>query len=171
MEHAQNLSVVPYGGVWSDLGGWEAVWRDGGPDAQGLVTHGPATAIDCTNTLLRAEADSQQLVGIGLEDIVVIAMPDAVLVAHKDRAQDVKLAVAQLQELGVAQAETSPRDFRPWGWFESLVTGGRLPRSNGIVVNPGAALSLQKPSSPCRALDCGRRHRKGDHRRDRAPRH
>jgi mannose-1-phosphate guanylyltransferase/mannose-6-phosphate isomerase len=142
MEHAQNLSVVPYGGVWSDLGGWEAVWRDGGPDAEGLVTHGPATAINCRNTLLRAEADSQQLVGIGLEDIVVIAMPDAVLVAHKDRAQDVKLAVQQLKARGVVQAETSPRDFRPWGWFESLVVGGRF-QVKRIVVNPGAALSLQ----------------------------
>ncbi|TVP72875.1 MAG: mannose-1-phosphate guanylyltransferase/mannose-6-phosphate isomerase [Rhodobacteraceae bacterium] len=142
MERAGNLSVVPYGGVWSDLGGWEAVWRDSGPDAQGMVAQGPTTAIDCTNTLLRAEADSQQLVGIGLHDIVAIAMPDAVLVAHKDRAQDVKLAVQSLKAKGVAQAETSTRDFRPWGWFESLAVGGRF-QVKRIVVNPGAALSLQ----------------------------
>lgn len=142
MERAPNLSVVPYGGAWSDLGGWEAVWREAGPDTQGLVTHGPATALDCRDTLLRAESGDQQLVGIGLENLIVVAMPDAVLVAHKDRAQDVKLAVAALKARGAPQAETSPRDFRPWGWFDSLVMGPRF-QVKRIVVNPGAALSLQ----------------------------
>ena len=142
MEKAANLSVVPYGGVWSDLGGWDAVWRESGPDAAGVVAHGAATAIDCTDTLLRSEAGSLQLVGIGLSDLVVVAMPDAVLVAHKDRAQDVKLAVAALKKQGAAQAETFPRDHRPWGWFESLVVGNRF-QVKRIVVHPGAALSLQ----------------------------
>lgn len=142
MEKASNLTVVPYAGIWSDLGGWEAVWREGGPDARGIVTHGNATAIDCDNSLLRAEADSLQLVGIGLKNIVAIAMPDAVLIADKDRAQDVRLAVARLKKDGVAQAETFPRDFRPWGWYESLVAGSRF-QVKRIVVHPGAALSLQ----------------------------
>ncbi|TQM91677.1 mannose-1-phosphate guanylyltransferase/mannose-6-phosphate isomerase [Roseinatronobacter monicus] len=142
MEKAEQISVVPYSGGWSDLGGWEAVWRHGGPDADGIVTHGPTTAIDCTNTLLRAESADQQLVGIGLEDIIAIAMPDAVLVAHKDRAQDVRLAVQHLKDAGVAQAETLPRDYRPWGWYESLVVGPRF-QVKRIVVRPGAALSLQ----------------------------
>ncbi len=142
MEKARNMSVVPYGGVWSDLGGWEAVWRDAGPDARGVVTHGPATALDCDNTLLRAESPSQQLVGIGLQDIIVVAMPDAVLVSHKDRAQEVKLAVQHLKQQGISQAETLPRDYRPWGWYESLVVGARF-QVKRIVVNPGAILSLQ----------------------------
>ncbi len=142
MERAQNLAVVPYGGVWSDLGGWEAVWRESGPDDKGLVTTGPATAIDCTNSLLRAESPDQHLVGIGLEDIIAVAMLDAVLVAHRDRAQDVKLAVQTLKSVGVAQAETLPRDYRPWGWYESLVLGPRF-QVKRIVVNPGGALSLQ----------------------------
>ena len=142
MERADNLSVMPYGGAWSDLGGWEAVWRDGIADATGLVTHGPTTAIDCADTLLRAESGDVQLVGIGLTDIIAIATTDAVLVAHKDRAQDVKLAVQALRAKGAAQAETSPRDFRPWGWFESLVMGNRF-QVKRIVVHPGAALSLQ----------------------------
>ena len=142
MEKATNLSVLPYGGRWSDLGGWEAVWREEGPDAQGVVTTGPATAIDCQGSLLRAESADQQLVGIGVQDIIAIAMPDAVLVAHKDRAQDVKLAVQRLKAEGVAQAETLPRDYRPWGWYESLVIGPRF-QVKRIVVQPGAALSLQ----------------------------
>ena len=142
MEKADNLTVVPYGGAWSDLGGWDAVWRETGPDSAGVVVSESATAIDCENTLLRAEEPQQQLVGIGLSDIIAVAMPDAVLVAHKDRAQDVKKAVAALKAKGAAQAETLPRDYRPWGWFESLVVGSRF-QVKRIVVHPGAALSLQ----------------------------
>lgn len=142
MEKADNLAVMPYGGAWSDLGGWEAVWREAGPNAHGVATHGPAHALDCENTLLRAESDKQQLVGIGLRDIVAVAMPDAVLIAHKDRAQDVKLAVTKLKAQGISQAETLPRDYRPWGWYESLVMGTRF-QVKRIVVHPGAALSLQ----------------------------
>jgi Mannose-6-phosphate isomerase len=131
-----------YGGAWSDLGGWDAVWREAGPDENGVVTSGPATAIECTGTLLRAEDGGQALVGIGLHDIVAVAMPDAVLVAPRDRAQDVKKAVAALKETGAPQAETLPRDYRPWGWFESLVVGTRF-QVKRIHVHPGAALSLQ----------------------------
>lgn len=111
-------------------------------DAQGIAISGPATAIDCANVLLRAESDDQQLVAIGLENIVAIAMPDAVLIAHKDRTQDVKRAVTALQAKWVAQAETLPRDFCTWGWFESLVISTRF-QVKRIHVNLGAALSLQ----------------------------
>lgn len=142
MEKAQNLSVVPYGGAWSDLGGWDAVWRESGPDENGVVTSQGATALDCHNTLLRAEDENQQIVGIGLTDVIAVAMPDAVLVAHKDRAQEVKQAVAALKASGAVQAETLPRDYRPWGWYECLVMGGRF-QVKRIHVNPGAALSLQ----------------------------
>jgi mannose-1-phosphate guanylyltransferase/mannose-6-phosphate isomerase len=142
MEKARNLTVVPYGGAWSDLGGWDAVWRESGPDAAGLVTSGAATAIDCSGSLLRAEDGQQALVGIGLSDIIAVAMPDAVLVAHKDRAQDVKQAVAALKAQGLTQAETLPRDYRPWGWFEGIALGERF-QVKRIHVHPGAALSLQ----------------------------
>ncbi|MEI6097883.1 MAG: mannose-1-phosphate guanylyltransferase/mannose-6-phosphate isomerase [Alphaproteobacteria bacterium] len=142
MEKATNLSVMPYVGNWSDLGGWEAVWREGSPDATGVVTNGPALAIDCTDTLLRSEAGSLRLVGIGLDSIVAIAMPDAVLIANKSRTQDVKIAVSRLKAAKVPQAETFPRDHRPWGWYESLVIGNRF-QVKRIVVHPGASLSLQ----------------------------
>ena len=142
MEKARNLSVVPFSGVWSDLGGWDAVWRDSHPDANGVVTHGTAVAIDCTDSLLRSEAGSLRLVGIGLDNIIAVAMPDAVLITTKDRAQDVKLAVAHLKSQKAPQAETFPRDHRPWGWYESLVVGDRF-QVKRIVVHPGAALSLQ----------------------------
>ncbi|WP_323035505.1 mannose-1-phosphate guanylyltransferase/mannose-6-phosphate isomerase [Pararhodobacter sp.] len=142
MEKAPNISVVPYGGVWSDLGGWEAIWRESNPDGNGVVTSELATAIDCKDTLLRSETSGLEVVGIGLENIVVVAMSDAVLVAHKDRAQDVKKAVVALKAKGAIQAETFPRDHRPWGWFESLAVGNRF-QVKRIIVHPGAALSLQ----------------------------
>lgn len=142
MERATNLTVVPYAGTWSDLGDWQAVWRESESDTTGTVTTGTATALDCHDTLLQATSEAQQLVGIGLKDIIAVAMPDAVLVAHKDRAQDVKQAVAALKAKSVPQAETLPRDYRPWGWYESLVVGPRF-QVKRIVVHPGAALSLQ----------------------------
>jgi mannose-1-phosphate guanylyltransferase/mannose-1-phosphate guanylyltransferase/mannose-6-phosphate isomerase len=142
MERADNLTVVPFSGGWSDLGGWDAVWRSSGQDARGVATSGPATAIDCDNTLLRSEDDGLQVVGIGLKDVITVAMPDAVLVADASRAQDVKLAVSALKAKTAKQAEAFPKDHRPWGWFESLVVGDRF-QVKRIVVHPGAALSLQ----------------------------
>ena len=142
MEKADNLSVVPYGGVWSDLGDWNALWRESEPDASGVVIEGPGTAIDCENTLLYASSEDQQLVCLGVKDVVAVAMKDAVLVAHQDRVQEVKSAVAALKEKQAAQAETLPRDYRPWGWFESLTVGPRF-QVKRIVMHPGASLSLQ----------------------------
>ena len=142
MEKADNLAVIPFSQGWSDLGGWNAVWRAQEPDAEGVATSGLAEAIDCRDTLLRAESDGQVLVGIGLENIVVVAMQDAVLVASKDRTQEVKKAVDLLKLRKASQAETLPRDYRPWGWYETLVLGTRF-QVKRIVVHPGAALSLQ----------------------------
>jgi mannose-1-phosphate guanylyltransferase/mannose-1-phosphate guanylyltransferase/mannose-6-phosphate isomerase len=142
MEKADNLTVVPFAAGWSDLGGWDAVWRETGPDARGVATSGRATAIDCDNTLLRSEEDGLEVVGLGLDNIIAVAMPDAVLVADASRAQDVRQAVAALKAKGRKQAESFPKDHRPWGWFESLVIGDRF-QVKRIHVHPGAALSLQ----------------------------
>ena len=142
MEHAPNLSSVPFDGDWTDLGDWDSVWREAKRDAEGLVTSGAAIGIDCKNTLLRSEAAGTEIVGIGLENIIAVAMPDAVLVAHKDRAQDVKLAVQALKDKKADQAVQHPRDHRPWGSFECLFMGQRF-QVKRIVVKPGGVLSLQ----------------------------
>ena len=142
MEHAPNLSAIPYDAGWNDLGGWDAVAREMGADAQGLSLSGAATAIDCQNTLLRSEGEGLELVGLGLKDLIVVAMHDAVLVADRSRAQDVKKAVEALKAKGAAQADTFPDDRRPWGNSESLAKGDRF-QVKRIVVHPGAALSLQ----------------------------
>jgi len=142
MEKAENISVIPYDGRWSDLGGWDAVWRESEQDSRGVVLSGQATSIDCDNTLLRSEHDSQEVVGLGLQDTVVVAMKDAVLVADSARAQDVKDVVETLKSTDTKQAEVFPRDHRPWGWFETLAISERF-QVKQIVVKPGGILSLQ----------------------------
>jgi mannose-1-phosphate guanylyltransferase/mannose-6-phosphate isomerase len=142
MEKANNLSVVPFVGTWSDLGGWDAVWREGPKDMDGVHISAQATAIDCTNSLLRSESEYLEVVGIGLKNIFAIAMNDAVLIADMSRAQDVKSAVETLKLKNSGQATTFPKDHRPWGWFESLVIGDRF-QVKRIHVHPGASLSLQ----------------------------
>ncbi len=144
MERADNLEVVPFNSAWSDLGDWNAVWRESpqGLAAGDTVTHGAVTQIDCDRSLLRSESDGLHLVAIGLTDMVVVAMPDAVLVADRSRVQEVKEAVALLKANAVRQAEVFPRDHRPWGWFETLALADRF-QVKRIVVHPGASLSLQ----------------------------
>jgi len=142
MERAENVSAVRFKGAWSDLGGWDAIWEAGRPDDSGVTRLGEVTAIDCSNSLLRSESSGIHLVGLGLDNIVAVATPDAVLVAKKDRAQDVKGVVNALRGRGIAQADQSIKDHRPWGWFESLAMGDRF-QVKRICVNPGAALSLQ----------------------------
>ncbi len=139
MEKANNLSVLRFDGLWSDMGDWDAVGRlatEAAPDDKGTM------AIDCEDTVLRAEGTGIALVGIGLSNVIAIATPDAVLVADRSRAQDVKLAVAALQERGASQADHAPRALRPWGSFEVLTEGAGF-KVKRITVLPGARLSLQ----------------------------
>ena len=133
---------MPYTSTWSDLGSWEAVHQESHPDTAGNVVSDHATAIDCTNSLLRSEVDGLELVGIGLDDMIAIAMPDAVLVARKSDSQRVEDAVEALKAREAKQATTFSSDHRPWGYFESIAMGNRF-QVKRIVVHPGAALSLQ----------------------------
>ncbi|MGQ2990958.1 MAG: mannose-1-phosphate guanylyltransferase/mannose-6-phosphate isomerase [Brevundimonas sp.] len=142
MEKADNLSVVPYAGRWTDLGDWEAVRREAGPDHRGVSIQGAALALDCADSLLRSEPGGPRLVGLGLTDVIAVAMPDAVLVMDRSRAQEVRRAVSALRSEGAAEAETFPREHRPWGSYDSLASEERF-RVRRLVVNPGAALSLQ----------------------------
>lgn len=141
MEKAGCLVVMPFPDGWTDLGDWEAV-RWSGADADGVRTKGNATAMDCVDTLLWAEGDSPMLIGLGLKDMIAVTMPDAVLVAHRSRSQDVKKVVDELRAKGAPQADTFLKDHRPWGWFESLVKGPRF-QVKRIAVHPGGKLSLQ----------------------------
>jgi len=142
MEKATNLVAIPFDKKWSDLGDWGAVWHEMEKDENRVAKSENAHAIECQDTLLRSESPTLQLVGLGLKNIVAIAMPDAVLVADKSRAQEVKFAVDQLRKFNLIQAEKFPKEHRPWGWFETLTINNRF-HVKRIVVNPDEALSLQ----------------------------
>jgi mannose-1-phosphate guanylyltransferase/mannose-1-phosphate guanylyltransferase/mannose-6-phosphate isomerase len=142
MEKAADLMAVPLDCGWSDLGSWDALWHTAGPNSQGVATAGPVTVVDCANSYLRSESQGLRLVGLGLDGIVAVAMPDAVLVAAKDRAQDLKAVVTALRAEGAAQADDYPRFHRPWGWYETLCLGTRF-QVKRIMVKPGGVLSLQ----------------------------
>jgi mannose-1-phosphate guanylyltransferase/mannose-6-phosphate isomerase len=142
MERVDNIVAFPYSGSWTDLGGWDSVWQEMEPDENGVATSENAHAIKCQNTLLRSESKQQEIVGLGLTDIIAIAMPDAVLVAHKDQAQNVKEVVTKLKKRSILQADVFPKHHRPWGWYETLAIRGRF-QVKRILVKIGGVLSLQ----------------------------
>lgn len=123
MERADNLCVVPFSAGWSDLGDWDAIWRESTPDADGNAASGSVTAIGCSGSLLRSDDKDVELVGIGLKDMVVVAMDDAILVADRSRVQEVKEAVARLKSRRAVQAEGfAPREA---AWSETEAGGVR----------------------------------------------
>jgi len=142
MEKARNVHVVRFDSHWSDLGSWESVWQESLKDGAGNALTPHATQFGCANSLLRSESDEIELVGIGLKNIVAVAMRDAVMVADMSESQNVKDAVRELKARGAKQAVQFPVDHRPWGWFETLILSDRF-QVKRIHVRPGAALSLQ----------------------------
>jgi len=142
LEKVKNIVSIPFEGKWSDLGDWKTVWKEHKKDKSGVATAGSVTHLDCKNVLLKSEEDSPHLVGIGLENLIAIAMKDAVLIADKKRSQDVKLLVEKLKRKKLPEAEYFPRDYRPWGWFE-ILNSSEFFKVKKILVNPNSSLSLQ----------------------------
>ncbi len=141
MEKTERAAVVPLDAGWSDVGSWSALWEVGNGSEDGNVRHGDVIDIAVENSYLYA--DSRLVAAIGLKDVVVVEMPDAVLVAAKDRVQDVKRVVEHLQLLGRSEHLLHRRVNRPWGTYEGLDAGDGFVVKR-ITVNPGASLSLQR---------------------------
>ena len=125
---------------WSDVGAWDALWEIGSKDADGNVVHGDVHATDTKNALLISQ--SRLVACVGLEDVVVVETPDAVMVARKDKAQAVGALVSRLKSAGREETRAHRKVHRPWGTYDDLERGERF-RVKRIVVEPGAALSLQ----------------------------
>ena len=140
MEKTNAGFVLPIRVGWSDVGSWQALWQVAEQDGNGNAHHGEVLALDCRNTL--AMGEKRLLALLGLDDIVVVDTDDAVLVAHKDRVQEVKDIVARLKAEQRPQATWHRKVFRPWGNYDSVDSGARF-QVKRIVVKPGAALSLQ----------------------------
>ncbi len=140
MEHTDKAAVVPVEMGWSDVGTWDALWQMSRKDAAGNVSQGDVLAEDVRNCYLRAEHGL--VAALGVEDLVVVATADAVMVARRDRAQDVKDIVARLDRDGRSESKTHPLVHRPWGSFRAIHSGDRV-QVKHIMVKPGAKLSLQ----------------------------
>jgi mannose-1-phosphate guanylyltransferase/mannose-6-phosphate isomerase len=136
----QPIAMVPLDAGWNDLGAWDAVWQVGQSDGNGNVIHGDALVSDSKNSLVHASTRLVSLVGV--KDLVVIETADAVLVASRDKSQDVKEIVAQLEEQKREEKNLHRKVNRPWGWYDSVDEGERF-KVKRIQVKPGASLSLQ----------------------------
>lgn len=140
MEKAENVVCAPMAPDWDDLGSWSAIWSVLDKDADGNSALGDARFLDCKECL--AYADQRLVSVIGLENVMVIATSDSVLVAHKDQAQDVKKIVEQLEAEGRSETERHPRSYRPWGYTERINSGDRF-AVQSMMIKPGKSLSLQ----------------------------
>ncbi|MGH8519573.1 MAG: mannose-1-phosphate guanylyltransferase/mannose-6-phosphate isomerase [Panacagrimonas sp.] len=140
MEKTSEAMVVRLDAGWSDVGAGDALWDIEAKDANGNVIHGDVHAADTRNALLIAQ--HRLLACVGLEDVVVVETPDAVMVAHKDKAQAIGPMVAALKAAGRAECLAHRKVHRPWGSYDGIESGERF-QVKRIVVEPGAALSLQ----------------------------
>ncbi|MBB2160570.1 mannose-1-phosphate guanylyltransferase/mannose-6-phosphate isomerase [Gluconacetobacter sacchari] len=141
MEHTDHAAVIAGDFGWTDIGSWDALWDIGTKDAGGNVTQGHVCLESVHDSYVRS--DDLLTAVVGVDDVVVVATRDAVLVTQRSRAQDVKKIVARLQAQGRKEAEAHNRCYRPWGFYESLIQDARF-QVKRIVVLPGEKLSLQK---------------------------
>jgi mannose-1-phosphate guanylyltransferase/mannose-6-phosphate isomerase len=135
-----DIRMVPLEAGWSDLGAWDAVWQVSRKDDAGNASVGDTLVRDSRNTLVHAT--SRLVSVVGLDDVVVVETPDAVMVVDRARSQDVKHVVGQLQSAGRSEHTLHRQVHRPWGWYDSIDSGARF-QVKRIMVKPGASLSLQ----------------------------
>ena len=140
MEHARSAAVVPVEMGWNDVGSWQSLWDIAERTGEGNALQGDVLIEGVRNSYLRS--DGPLLAAVGVEDLIIVATKDAVLVSHRDASQDVKKIVEQLDGAGRQHHILHPRVHRPWGTYEGVDSGNNF-QVKRIVVNPGAKLSLQ----------------------------
>lgn len=141
MEHTDQGAVLSMDAGWSDIGAWQALWDISTKDDDGNVVNGDVFLHDSHDNYVRAE--HRLVATVGVRDLVVVETADAVLIAKRDRSEEVKHIVKQLRAEGRGESESHVRVFRPWGWYESVDRGERH-QVKRIHVFPGASLSLQR---------------------------
>jgi mannose-1-phosphate guanylyltransferase/mannose-6-phosphate isomerase len=141
MERSPNVSVVPVDMGWSDVGSWDALWRVTAPDPDGNVLRGSGALVNCRDSLVRNDG-GPFVAALGLENMVVVATADAVLIAPRSRAEDIRKVVERIEAEGLELTRTSHEVRRPWGSYRSLGRGEGW-QVKRIAVKPGGRLSLQ----------------------------
>ena len=140
MENTTHGAVIPLDAGWSDIGSWAALWDTGKKNTTGNVTHGDVLTEQVTDSYLHSE--SRLIAAVGVSDLVVVETEDAILIADKQRSQDVKLIVDHLKQLDRTEAISHTEVFRPWGSYRSIDQGPGF-QVKRITVSPGQLLSLQ----------------------------
>ncbi|MGR9116228.1 MAG: mannose-1-phosphate guanylyltransferase/mannose-6-phosphate isomerase [Gammaproteobacteria bacterium] len=141
MEKTDKSVVIPLNAGWNDVGSWSALWDVTRKDYAGNAVFGDVMTIDTENSYLYSK--NKLVAAIGVKDLVVVETDDALLVASKEKVQDVKEIVAELKKLRRKEADAHRKVYRPWGHYDSVDNGERH-QTKRIVVKPGAKLSLQK---------------------------
>jgi mannose-1-phosphate guanylyltransferase/mannose-6-phosphate isomerase len=136
-----DIRMLPLDAGWSDLGAWDAVWQVSRKDAHGNASSGDAVLQASRNSLVHAT--SRLVSVVGLDDVVVVETPDAVLVTRREHSQAVKEIVGHLGREGRSELAQHRKVHRPWGWYDGVDAGARF-QVKRIMVKPGASLSLQK---------------------------
>ncbi|MEN3212518.1 mannose-1-phosphate guanylyltransferase/mannose-6-phosphate isomerase [Methylorubrum populi] len=142
MERTTRAGVLAVSFAWSDVGTWDAVWQVLEHDAQGNAVRGRVELVETTGSLVHSEGEGLTTV-VGLDDVVVVSTPDAVLVASKAQSGKVKDLVSVLRKRAHPEADAHRRMYRPWGWYQRIDIGERF-QVKRIMVTPGGRLSLQK---------------------------
>ena len=140
MEKTSEAVVVPLDAGWSDVGSWSSLWEESEQDNDGNVFRGDVVAHDSKQNLFFS--DNKLIAAVGVEGLVIVDTPDAVMVSPKNRVQEVKAIVKKLESSGRPEAVFHREVARPWGSYDSIDKGDRF-QVKRITVNPGAQLSLQ----------------------------
>jgi mannose-1-phosphate guanylyltransferase/mannose-6-phosphate isomerase len=140
MERSNQVSVVPLDAGWNDVGSWSAVWEIAEKDSQGNASRGDVMLEATRNAYVHAE--HRMVSVLGLDDVIVVETADAVMVAAKDKAQDVKLLVDRIKQSARTEATNHRKVYRPWGAYDSIDHGPRY-QVKRITVAPGQKLSVQ----------------------------
>ena len=141
MEKTENAVVVPLNAGWNDIGNWSALYQIGEKDKNKNVIKGNAITMETTNSYINA--NHHMVATIGLDNIIIVDTVDATLVASKDKTQQVKQIVEQLQQRKRTEEQLHRKVYRPWGWYDTI-DNGHCFKVKRICVNPGASISLQK---------------------------
>lgn len=141
LERHDKLAVVPFAGVWSDIGSWNALAALTPADDEGNRIEGNGLAIQSKRTYIHAQ--NRTVVALGTQDLLVVDTPDAILVAASTHVEDVRHVVAALEGRQSPEAHVHRKVERPWGWYNSIDRGERF-QVKRLMVKPGASLSMQK---------------------------
>lgn len=135
-----DACVVPFDAGWSDVGAWDAVWQVSDKDAQGNSVRGDVLIEDSNNCLVIS--DSRLVTCLGLDDVIVVETPDAVLVTNKQNTCNIKRIITRLKDNNYLQTDNHRKVYRPWGHYDSVDSGEHF-QVKRIVVKPGGSLSMQ----------------------------